>query len=98
VFRGSKRADWALLTSLDRLGGTNPPHGKQHLEEHILRNFIRYSRPHLQQQPANEWELLVTAQHHGLPRACWTGPTRRWWPRTSPPWAATRARTASSGA
>jgi len=67
VFRGSKRADWALLTSLDRLGGTSPPHGKQHLEEHILRNFIRYSRPHLQQQPANEWELLVTAQHHGLP-------------------------------
>jgi hypothetical protein len=67
VFRGSKCADWGLLTSLDRLGGIDPPHTKMHLEEHILRNFIRYSRPHLQQQPANEWELLVTAQHHGLP-------------------------------
>ncbi|HEX8358705.1 MAG TPA: FRG domain-containing protein [Longimicrobium sp.] len=67
VFRGAKCADWALLTSLDRLGGIDPPHTKGHLEEHILRNFIRYSRPHLPQQPANEWELLVTAQHHGLP-------------------------------
>jgi hypothetical protein len=67
VFRGSKCAHWPLLTSLDRLGGTEPPHTKTHLEEHILRNFIRYSRPHLAQQPANEWELMVTAQHHGLP-------------------------------
>ena len=67
VFRGCKAADWGLLTSLDRLGGVDPPHTKAHLEEHILRNFIRYSRPHLSRQPANEWELLVTAQHHGLP-------------------------------
>lgn len=67
VFRGCKDVCWPLLTSLDRLGGIHPPHTKAHLEEHILRNFIRYSRPHLTQQPANEWELLVTAQHHGLP-------------------------------
>ena len=67
VFRGVKSTAWGLVTSLDRLGGLNPPHSKAHLEEHILRNFIRYSRPHLTQQPANEWELLVTAQHHGLP-------------------------------
>ncbi len=67
VFRGSKCAHWPLLTSLDRLGGPDPAHTKAHLEAHILRNFIRYSRPHLAQQPANEWELLVTAQHHGLP-------------------------------
>src|SRR5262249_45857614 len=37
------------------------------LEEHLLRNFIRYSRPHLPTQPVNEWELLITAQHHGMP-------------------------------
>ena len=66
VYRGSD-AGYPLLTSLDRLGGVSPPHGKTHLEEHILRNFIRYSRPFLQHAPANEWELLVTAQHHGLP-------------------------------
>ncbi|HEU5171139.1 MAG TPA: FRG domain-containing protein [Gemmatimonadales bacterium] len=67
VYRGAADARWPLLTSLDRLGGVNPPHAKAGLEEHILRNFIRYSRPHLPTGAANEWELLVQAQHHGLP-------------------------------
>jgi FRG domain len=66
VFRGSGHADWPLLTSLDRLGGIHPPHTKRGLEEHILRNFVRYSRPYFP-TPRNEWELLVAAQHHGLP-------------------------------
>ena len=56
-----------VLTSLDRLGGSEPPHTKARLEEHLLRNFIRYSRPLLATPPINEWELLVLAQHHGLP-------------------------------
>jgi hypothetical protein len=66
VYRGSGHAAWPLLTSLDRLGGIAPPHTKRGLEEHILRNFQRYSRPHF---PAarDDWELLITAQHHGLP-------------------------------
>lgn len=67
VYRGSGHATWPLLTSLDRLGGIDPPHTKAHLEEHILRNFIRYSRSFLRTPPANEWELLVAAQHHGVP-------------------------------
>jgi hypothetical protein len=67
VYRGAADARWSLLTSLDRLGGVHPPHSKAGLEEHVLRNFIRYSRPHLASAPANEWELLVQAQHHGLP-------------------------------
>jgi hypothetical protein len=67
VYRGDRDADWPLLTSLDKLGGVTPPHSKADLEEHILRNFIRYSRPYFQQPPVNEWEVLVAAQHHGLP-------------------------------
>lgn len=67
VYRGMSDARWPLLTSLDQLGGVNPPHTKAELEEHLLRNFIRYSRPHLRAQPVNEWELLITAQHHGMP-------------------------------
>jgi hypothetical protein len=47
VYRGSGGAGYPLLTSLDRLGGIDPPHTKRQLEEHILRNFIRYSRPFL---------------------------------------------------
>jgi hypothetical protein len=66
VYHGSADASRALLTSLDRLGGVNPPHTKTGLEEHILRNFARYSRPYLT-KATNEWELLVAAQHHGVP-------------------------------
>src|SRR5918998_4590490 len=67
VYRGDGDARWPLLTSLDKLGGARPPHSKADLEEHILRNFIRYSRPHLATPPVNEWEVLVAAQHHGVP-------------------------------
>lgn len=67
VYHGSSSSAYPLLTSLDRLGGVDPPHSKVHLEEHILRNFARYSRPHLPAKPADDWELLVVAQHHGVP-------------------------------
>ena len=67
IYRGSADVQWSLLTSLDRLGGIAPPHTKVELEEHILRNFIRYSRPYFPAPPESEWELLVAAQHHGLP-------------------------------
>src|SRR4051812_24037931 len=66
VYRGAADAGAALLTSLDRLGG-GQPHSKADLESHILRNFIRYSRPHLGRDPENDWEHLVSAQHHGAP-------------------------------
>ena len=67
VYRGSSNATNPLLTSLDRLGGIEPPHTKADLEEHILRNYIRYSRPHLGTDRVNDWEQLVSAQHHGVP-------------------------------
>jgi hypothetical protein len=67
IYRGASDACRPLLTSLDRLGGVSPPHAKRDLEAHILRNFIRYSRPHLPTAPVNDWEILVAAQHHGAP-------------------------------
>jgi hypothetical protein len=67
VYRGAANAAWPLFTSLDTLGGVSPPHAKADLEEHILRNFIRYSRPYFATPPVNDWEVLVAAQHHGLP-------------------------------
>lgn len=66
VYRGAADAGGALLTSLDRLGGEKP-HAKADLEAHILRNYIRYSRPFLGREPVNDWEHLVSAQHHGAP-------------------------------
>jgi hypothetical protein len=68
AFRGCAYPEVGLFTSLDRLGvPEQPPHSKSHLEEHLLRNFIRYSRPYLPTPPVNDWEVLVVAQHHGLP-------------------------------
>jgi hypothetical protein len=67
VYHGSGNAGWPLLTSLDRLGGVTPPHTKVHLEAHVLRHFLRYGRPYLPSPSPNDWELLVAAQHHGVP-------------------------------
>ena len=67
VYRGVANADARLLTSLDRLGGINPAHSKAHLEEHLLRNFIRYGKPFLPENRENLWEIMVIAEHHGLP-------------------------------
>ena len=67
VYRGTHAAELPLLTSLDRLGGLEPPHSKAGLEEHILRNFSRYSRPYVRSETMDDWELLITAQHHGVP-------------------------------
>jgi hypothetical protein len=67
VYRGVANQDARLLTSLDRLGGTEPPHTKAHLEEHLLRNFVRFGRPFLPEQKENLWDTMVIAEHHGLP-------------------------------
>lgn len=67
VYRGAFDATRPLLTSLDRLGGVDPPHRKARLEGHILRNFIRYARPHLDPGATSDWDHLVMAQHHGVP-------------------------------
>lgn len=67
IYRGVRHVERPLLTSLDQLGGIDPPHTKADLEEHLLRTFARYSRPYLASPVENEWELLVHAQHHGLP-------------------------------
>jgi hypothetical protein len=67
VYHGCADAEWPLLTSLDRLGGVTPPHSKAHLEAHILRHFLRDARPYLSGRQIDEWELLMTAQHYGVP-------------------------------
>jgi hypothetical protein len=67
IYRGVANPDSRLLTSLDRLGGIDPPHSKAHLEEHLLRNFIRYGKPFLPEHRENLWEVMVIAEHHGLP-------------------------------
>ena len=67
IYRGVSRSEGPLLSSLDRLGGLEQPHSKAHLEEHLLRNFIRYGKPFLPEHRENLWEIMVIAEHHGLP-------------------------------
>ena len=68
IFRGHSDESWELLTKLDRLGSNTPPYfQKSHLESHIFRNFIRYSRPYITRRIENRWEYLTIAQHHLLP-------------------------------
>jgi hypothetical protein len=68
VYRGAFDAARPLLTSLDRLGDPERPHGKARVEAHVLRNFMRYARPHAEDfAGASDWDYLVMAQHHGAP-------------------------------
>lgn len=67
VYRGASDASAPLLTTLDRLGGVNPPHTKSDLEEYVLRNYMRYARAYTGTTPLNDWEELFSAQHHGVP-------------------------------
>ncbi|MBA3889321.1 MAG: FRG domain-containing protein [Gemmatimonadaceae bacterium] len=64
IYRGSAASARTLVTSLDRLGTS--AHVKRGLEGHILRNYARQSRPHVDSAD-DEWELLFSAQHHGVP-------------------------------
>lgn len=58
VYRGLEHADYELTSTLNRLG-------ESHLEKHLLRNFIKYSK--LRTHDRSIWNWLALAQHHGLP-------------------------------
>lgn len=58
VYRGLSDQLYELSTTLNRLG-------ESHLERHLLRNFIKYSKEN--QQGRSLWNWLALAQHHGLP-------------------------------
>ena len=62
VFRGVRDADYKLVPKVGRLR----PY-KKSLEKDILYQFKRYARPLLEHDIKNDWELLATAQHCGLP-------------------------------
>lgn len=61
VFRGIGDSDFALSTSLMRLGGDYA-----HLEAHLLRRLKKYA-PKLVLEDLSDWHWLTIGQHHGLP-------------------------------
>lgn len=65
LFRGHSRADVPLSSGLSRHDGRQVV-----LEKHLLRNFKKYARSHLEpneHEPSNFWHWIALAQHHGLP-------------------------------
>lgn len=63
LFRGQKD-DWSLIPKLGRLKMRNGDLLKN--EENMISDFKRLSKPYLQRVPANDWEWLSIAQHHGM--------------------------------
>jgi len=66
IFRGQRDPDWQLTPKIGR-----PQHfvkRQPSVEEgNILKLFKERAVAHLRFTPANDWEWLAVAQHHGLP-------------------------------
>lgn len=81
VFRGERRNDYSLKPKAGRLKTSIPsdllnifsnipsawPERFHSGEKQIFERFKEVSRPYLTTIPANDWEWLALAQHHGLP-------------------------------
>ena len=67
IYRGQAKAKWELIPSVGRLKRTR--HSRTFLrgERKILAYFKMRALPHLTHKPADNWEWLAIAQHHGLP-------------------------------
>lgn len=69
LFRGVPRYEYDLRPSVGREANYTPD-----LQKNSMWLFKAHSAPHCTKTPANEWEWLSLAQHHGLPTALldWT--------------------------
>lgn len=69
LFRGHRDAEWELEPAIDRavFSGVQTNISRRDHERLMFGDFKRLSLPHLTSRPANEWEFLALARHHGLP-------------------------------
>jgi len=66
VYRGVKSAEYELIPKIGRRTRDGQPLSVAG-EKYVLKLFKQRSVPHLTRMPADEWEWLSLAQHHGLP-------------------------------
>lgn len=69
-FRGESRDYFDLIPKIGRLIGNNGKlrlNLKYHDEQSIFERFRNHGRAITTSLPANDWEWLALAQHHGLP-------------------------------
>jgi len=72
LFRGQLDKDWPMLPSIARIKA--PKHSGElafkdweEVEGYLLEEFIKQAMPYMEFKPDNELDILVHAQHHGLP-------------------------------
>lgn len=63
TFRGHKRADYKLISSLQRCCSFE----KEYIENRTLTNFRKYGESFSPQLNESIWKNMIIAQHHGLP-------------------------------
>lgn len=66
IFRGQRSVDWPLKPKIGRYERFKS-NDRAAEERNILKLFQERALPHLKFTPANDWEWLAIAQHHGLP-------------------------------
>ena len=71
-FRGQANFEWSLEPSLARIKHPENCYsmtlrGWLDLESYLIREFKKFSYPYLKDEPKNDFDWLVHAQHHGLP-------------------------------
>ncbi|MGD0950652.1 MAG: FRG domain-containing protein [Candidatus Binatia bacterium] len=69
LFRGHADLDWELEPKIDRsdFSGLRGNLTREDHERLVFEEFKRLALPHLHSRPANNWEFLALAQHHGAP-------------------------------
>lgn len=67
IYRGEPAATYQLRPKIGRLRAINPFDNSVDREEGMFLAFQKRAVPYLQNRPANKWEWLAIAQHHGLP-------------------------------
>ena len=65
VFRGHADARYTLVPSVGR--GEHTSATREKYEQSLFTIFCREARGHIKPIPADDWEWLALAQHHGLP-------------------------------
>ena len=65
VFRGHSSSRYELIASVGR--GFHTSRDRLKYEASLFDIFYREAKEHLVSVPANDWEWLSLAQHHGLP-------------------------------
>jgi type I restriction enzyme M protein len=65
VFRGQPKSAYQLLPSVGRAAHTAK--SRERYEQSLFEIFCREAKAYIDFTPANDWEWLSLAQHHGLP-------------------------------